>query len=215
MLSGFSSHLWWRPRSLQLSVSIIVTWISEAWSVYKEKNIVIYGMIVLPLWHQYFLILVRNYLKEGWEPKDWCFWIVVLKRTLESPLDCKDIKPVNPKGNQPWLFIGRTDTEAESPILWPPDVKVWLTGKDPDAGKSEGKRKREWQRMRWLDSITVPVDMSLSKLREIVKDRETRCAAVHKVTKSQIRLSDWTTTSVLGTGGLFRTPSAHVCLCGM
>ena len=73
--------------------------------------------------------------KEGWALKNWCFWTVVLEKTLESPLDCKKIKPVNPKGNQPWIFIGRTDAEAEAPILWPPDVKNWLIRKDPDAGK--------------------------------------------------------------------------------
>ena len=72
--------------------------------------------------------------KEGWV-LNWCFWTVVLEKTLESPLDRKEIKPVNPKGNQPWIFIGRTDAEAETPILWPPDVKSWLTGKDPAAGK--------------------------------------------------------------------------------
>ena len=74
-------------------------------------------------------------LKEGWAPKNWCFQIVVLERTLESPLDCKEIKPVNPKGNQSWIIIGRTDAEAEAPNLWPPDVKSWLIWKDPDAGK--------------------------------------------------------------------------------
>ena len=73
--------------------------------------------------------------KESWAPKNWCFWTVVLEKTLESPLDCKEIKPVNPEGNQTWLFIGRTDAETETPILWPPDAKNWLTGKDPDAGK--------------------------------------------------------------------------------
>ena len=73
--------------------------------------------------------------KESWAPKNWCFWTVVLKKTLESPLDCKEIQPVNPKGNQSWIFIGRTDAEAETPIPWPPDVKNWLIGKDPDAGK--------------------------------------------------------------------------------
>ena len=73
--------------------------------------------------------------KESWAPKNWCFWTVVLEKTLESPLDCKETKPVHPKGNQSWMFIGRTDVEAETPILWPPDVKSWLTGKDPDAGK--------------------------------------------------------------------------------
>ena len=73
--------------------------------------------------------------KESGELKKWCFWMVVLKKTLESPLDCKEIKPVHPKGNQPWIFIGRSDVEAEAPILWPPDVKSQLTGKDPSAGK--------------------------------------------------------------------------------
>ena len=78
--------------------------------------------------------------KEGWAPKIWCFWTVVLEETLESPLDCKEIQPVHPKGNQSWIFIGRTDAEAEAPILWPPDVKSQLTGKDPGAGK-DGKHK--------------------------------------------------------------------------
>ena len=73
--------------------------------------------------------------KESWAPKNWCFWTSVLERTLESPLDCKEIKPVHPKGNQSWIFIGRTDAEAEAPILWPPDLKNGLTGQDPDAGK--------------------------------------------------------------------------------
>ena len=73
--------------------------------------------------------------EEGWAPKNWCLWTVVLEKTLESPLDCKEIHPVHPKGNQSWVFIGRTDVEAETPILWPPDVKKWLIWKDPDAGK--------------------------------------------------------------------------------
>ena len=73
--------------------------------------------------------------KESWAPKNWCFWTVVLEKTLESPLNSKEIQPVHPKGNQPWIFIGRTDAEAEAPVLWPPDAKNWLIGKDPDAGK--------------------------------------------------------------------------------
>ena len=76
--------------------------------------------------------------KEGWVPKNWFFQIVVLKKTLESPLDCKEIKPVHPKGDQHWIFIGRTDAKAEAPMLWPPDVKSWLNEKDPDAGKDWG-----------------------------------------------------------------------------
>ena len=80
--------------------------------------------------------------KEGWVPKNWCFLIVVLNKTLQSPLNSKEIKPVNPKENQPWIFIGRTDAEAEAPILWPPDAKSWLTGKDPDAGKDQGQEEK-------------------------------------------------------------------------
>ena len=86
---------------------------------------------------------------------------MVLEKTLESPLDCKDIQPVHPKGDQSWVFIGRTDVEAETPVLWPPDVKSGLIGKDPDAGKIEGRRIRGWQRMRWLDGITDSMDMDL------------------------------------------------------
>ena len=80
--------------------------------------------------------------KESWAPKNWCFWTVVLEKTLESPVVFKDIQLVNPKGNQSWLFIGRTDPEAETPILWPPDAKSWLTGKDPDAGKDWGQEEK-------------------------------------------------------------------------
>ena len=80
--------------------------------------------------------------KKGWAPKNWCLWTVVLEKTLASPLDCKEIQPVNPKGNQPWISIVRTDAEAEAPILWPPDVKSQLTGKDPDAGKDWGQEEK-------------------------------------------------------------------------
>ena len=89
--------------------------------------------------------------KESWALKNWCFWTVVLEKTLESPLDCKEIQTVNPKGNQSWIFIGRTDVEAETPILWLPDVKNWLIGKDPMLGKIEAGRRRGQRRMRWLD----------------------------------------------------------------
>ena len=109
---------------------------------------------------------------EDWAIKIWCFQIVVLEKTLESPLDCKEIKPVNSKGNQSWIFIGRIDAEAEASILCLPDVKSHVIGKDPDAGKDWGQEEKEWQRMRWLDDITDLVDLSLSKLRETVKDRE-------------------------------------------
>ena len=100
---------------------------------------------------------------------------------------------VNPRENQPWIFIGSTDAEAEIPILWPPDAKSPLIGKDPDSGNIEGRRRWGWQRIRWLDGITDSMDMSLSKFREIVKDREAWCVTIHGVTKSQTWLSNWTT----------------------
>ena len=115
---------------------------------------------------------------------------MVLEKTLESPLDCKEIKPVNPKGNQAWIFIGRTDAEAQAPILWPPDVKRPLIGKDPDAGKVKGKRRSRWQRRKWLDGITNLTDMNLSKRLKIVEDRGDWCATVYGVVKSWTRLGD-------------------------
>ena len=127
---------------------------------------------------------------ESWEPRNWCFWTVVLEKTLESPLDCMEIKPVNPKGNQSCIFIGRADVEGEAPILWPPDAKNSLLGKDTDSGKQWRLEERGWQRMRGLDDITNWIDLKLSKLQELVMDREASHAAVHKVAKTWTRLSD-------------------------
>ena len=129
--------------------------------------------------------------KESWVQKNWCFWIVMLEKTLESPLDFKEIQPVHSKGNQSWIFIGRTDAEAETPIFWPPDFKNWLIWKDSGARKDWRWGVRGWQRLRWFDGITHWIDMSLSRLLELVMNREVWRAAVHGMAKSQTWLSDW------------------------
>ena len=130
--------------------------------------------------------------KESWALKNWCFWTVVLQETLESPLDCKEIKPVHPKGDQFWVFIGRTDAEAETPILWPPHVKNWLIWKDPDAGKDwrhEEKGMTEDEMVGWHDWLNWH---GLNKLQELGTDRKAWRATVHGVTMNWTPLSDWT-----------------------
>ena len=135
-------------------------------------------------------------IKKGWMPKKWCLWTVVLEKTLESPLDSKEIKPVNSKGNQPWILIGRTDSEAKAPILWPPDVKSRLIGKDPDTGKDWGQEGKGVTENGIVGCINNSADMRLSKL---LRDSEGQGSLVccsswgHK----QTWLSDWTTTTKL------------------
>ena len=130
--------------------------------------------------------------KERWALKNWCFWTVVLEKTLESPLDCKEIQPVHPKGNQSWIFIGRTDTEAETLILWPPDVKNWLTGKDSDDGKDwrqEEKGTTENKMVGWHHQLD---GHEFEQAAGVGDGQEAWHAAVHGVTKSGTQLRDWT-----------------------
>ena len=133
--------------------------------------------------------------KESWAQKNWCFWTVVLQKTLESPLDSREVKLVSPKGNRPWTFTGRTDAEAEAPILWPPDAKSWLIGKDPDAGKDwrqEEKGTTEDMVVRWLHRLNGRESEQAPGV--LVMDREAWHAPVHGVVKSWTWLSSWTTT---------------------
>ena len=147
--------------------------------------------------------------EESWVPKNWCFWTVVLEKTLENPLDFKEIQPLYPKGDQSWVFIGTNDAEAETPILWPPHANSWLIGKDPDAGRAWGQEEKgttEDEMVGWHHRLSA--HEFLSELRELVMDREAWRAAIHGVTKSQTRLSDWTELSII-LSNRNSVPTAH------
>ena len=150
--------------------------------------------------------------KEGWSPKNWCFWTVVSEKTLESLLDCKDIQPVNPKRNQSWIFIGRTDADAEAPILWPPDVKSRLISKDPESGKDwrqDEKGTTEDKMVGWLHWLN---GHEFEQALVDGEDRDVWNAAIHEVTKSQTVLSNWLTEG-LGSWNQFLKISVHLKTC--
>ena len=155
------NYFFWAPKSLQMVIAAMKLKDTCSLECPSSQG---YGFSSSHVW-----MWELNY-KQSWVLNNWCFWTVLLEKTLESPLGCKEIQPVHPKGNQSWVFIWRTDAEAETPILWPPDVKNWLIWKTLMLGKIEGRRKRGWQRMRQLDGITNSMNIRLDELRELVMD---------------------------------------------
>ena len=168
----------WAPKSLHIVTAVMKLkdacsleeklWPYETMSIWKSRDFTnkglssqSYGFSSSHVW-----MWELDY-KESGTLKNWCFWTVVLEKTLESPLDCMEIKPIHPQGNQYWIFIGKTDAKPETPILCPPDAKNWLIGRDLMLGKIKGGRRRGQQRMIWLE-----MDMSLSELQELVMDME-------------------------------------------
>ena len=137
--------------------------------------------------------------EEGWAPKNWCFWTVVLEKTLEGPLDYKEIQPVHSEGDQPWDLFRRTDAEAETPVLWPPHAKSWLIGKDPDVGRDWGQEEKGTTEDEMAGCHHDSMDVSLSELWEMVMNREASRAAIHGVAKSRTPLRDWTELNFIST----------------
>ena len=163
--------------------------ILKSWDITLPTTVRLVKAMVFPV----VMYGCESWTIKSWAPKNWCFWTVVLEKTLECSLDCKEIQPVHPKGNQSWIVNGRTDAEVETPILRYLMQRTNSLEKTLILGKNEGGRRRGWQRTRWLDGITDLMVMSLSKFREMVEDRETWRAAVHGVAKSRTRLKNWAT----------------------
>ena len=186
-------HRWWLQPWNEKSLFLGRKAMTNLDSILKSRDITLPTQVRL-VKAMVFPLVMYGYkresdYKENWAPKNWCFWTVVLGKTLESPLYCKEIQPAHPKGHQSCIFIGRTDAEIEAPMLWPPDAKNWLIGKDPEARKDWGQEKKGMIENE-MHGITDSVDMSLSKLWELVMDRKAWHASVHGFTKNQ-RQPNW------------------------